>query len=86
VYRWLIDRGLTAEFNKPEIENDLRMPYITVRKAIDKLKALDIVHMEYDTCQKIFRYSINSEKRINSTKNINIVSGSYQYNNTISYK
>ena len=43
VYLWFSDKGIKGEFNKPEIQHSLSMPYITVRKAIVRLEMLDII-------------------------------------------
>jgi hypothetical protein len=54
------------------------MPYITVRKAINKLEVIGIIELSYDSCQKIYEYKINKNKRLKLAKNINTISGSYQ--------
>ena len=76
VYLWFANRGETGVFNKPEIQRSLSMPYITVRRAIEKLERLDIIELFYDDCQKIFDYKINKNKRLKLAKNVNNASGS----------
>jgi hypothetical protein len=78
VYLWFSDRGLNGEFNKPEIQHSLSMPYITVRKAISKLEILGILELEYDKCLKTYDYSLNSKVNIKFSKKSRIISGSNQ--------
>lgn len=82
VFLWLKERGEVGVFNKPEIQHSLQMPYITVRKAIQKLEVLEIVQLNYDNCQKIYDYKLNLKKEIKLSKRISIRSGSYPYNNS----
>jgi hypothetical protein len=83
VFLWFKERGETGVFNKPEIERDLSMPYITIRKAIQKLETVGILELIYDTCQKIYEYKLNSAKRVKLAKNISIGAGLYQDQNNI---
>jgi len=72
IYLWLKNRGETGEFNKPEIQNSLSIPYITVRKAIEKLVTIDVLQLDYDNCQKIYYYKLNLNKKIKLSKNISL--------------
>jgi len=83
VFLWFKDRGESGIFNKPEIQHSLSMPYITVRKAIEKLESLGILELKYDTCQKIYDYKLNLKKDIKLSKKITTISPSYQDHNSI---
>ena len=83
VYLWLSDRGLKGEFNKPEIQQTLSMPYITVRKAIAKFELLGIIELKYDKCLKTYDYSLNPKVNIKFSKNSRIIAGSDQNHDNI---
>jgi hypothetical protein len=83
VYLWFSDRGLKGEFNKPEIQHSLSMPYITVRKAIAKLEVPGIITLKYDKCLKTYEYSLNPKINIKFSKKSRIISGLYQDQNNI---
>jgi len=78
VYLWFSDKGINGEFNKPEIQHSLSMPYITVRKAIVRLEMLDIIKLKYDKCLKLYEYSLNPKVNIKFSKKSSVISGSYQ--------
>jgi len=78
VYLWFSDKGIKGEFNKPEIQHSLSMPYITVRKAIVRLEMLDIIKLKYDKCLKSYEYSLNPKVNIKLSKKSKVISGSYQ--------
>jgi hypothetical protein len=83
VFLWFKQNGQTGEFNKAEIERSLSMPYITVRKAVEKLKNIGVLHLKYDRCQKLYEYSIKQENTLKLSKGISIISRSYQDRNNI---
>jgi len=74
VYLWFSDKGIKGEFNKPEIQHSLSMPYITVRKAIVRLEMLDIIKLKYDKCLKSYEYSLNPKVNIKLSKKSRIIS------------
>lgn len=83
IYLWLKKRGATGTFTHPEIKNALSMPLITVRVSIKRLQALKILELHYDRCHKILAYKMDFSIPVSLSKNIGIVSESYQYHNVI---
>jgi len=75
VYDWFLKRGFKGTFNKGLIVRETNIPYITIRKSINKLIKSNILRVSYDMSLKQFDYEISTEIEV---KRSSVVSGSYQ--------
>ena len=78
IYLWFKNKGKTGIFNKGLIQQQLRIPYISIRKAVQKLQNCGILELNYDTCQKLYEYKLNEKIEV---KLITKGAGSYQDQN-----
>ena len=78
IYLWFKNKGKTGIFNKGLIQQQLGIPYISIRKAVQKLQICGILELNYDTCQKVYEYKLNEKIEV---KLISKGAGSYQEQN-----
>ena len=64
VYDWLCRRGLNSCFNQRMISDALDMPFITVRRAVDKFEDRGLIVTSYDRERKMFDYRFNTDIEI----------------------
>ena len=79
IYMWFINRGFKGIFNKPVIQKETKIAYTTIRKAIRKFEALQLMKISYNNSLKYYEYIINTQKNVNrNIIKIGTVSGQYQ--------
>ena len=57
----LMTRGFSGQFNTPQLRKETGIAVSTIRKCITKLKALDVLRINYNSHINLFLYHINTK-------------------------
>lgn len=78
ILNFLISNGPEGAFSKPQMEMKTKIPYSTIRKALDKFVNTGLLSLEYDSSEKVTHYRINQNMELKNAKKGRAVSGQCQ--------